>query len=890
MAQGASVPVLDTLAPNGFFYGGLYLVEFDPDSIWYETSLTVAALALKQGTKVEYHLLQHLPNEVTQGFSRLGVDVARFEKEGLLRLLDSYTQTMEYEDGNKEITRPLRVAKSPDKPLDLVKSADEWAKQAKAGYSETEMHWLHIDDNTGIFLQYNDEKTMVDKWRTGILPYSVRARETPHFLAFAKGVASDGFFAQFEPLCDGIIELKAQEETGKFENFIRIRSMRGRKFDSSWHRMELMDNGEIALEQAREEQQRRLAAIMFTDAVGFSALAQRDESLAMALLKEQRGLIRPLIAKNRGREVKTIGDAFLVEFASSLDATKCAAEIQSAISASNAKWGEEKRVQVRIGIHLGDVIHSENDVAGDAVNVASRIEPLAPPGGICVSAPVYASVVNKVPYRFESLGTPRLKNIATPIEVFQIAGFGAPVARTGAPISSNRIAVLPFANISPADADEYFADGMTEEMISSISKTQGLKVIARTSVMKYKGANKPAGEIGAELGVGNVLEGSVRIAGDKIRITVQLVDTHNEETRWSQTYDRELIDVFAVQTDISLKVAEALRMHVLQGTGAGRPTSSPEAYVDYLRGRQQWNRRSEEGLRQAIAFFEKALAKDPTYAKAYTGLADSYATLALLEVMAPRDAYPRAKDAVGKALAFDTLSAEAHTSLGIIRFQYDWDWSGAEDEFRQAITLNPSYAPAHQYFADYLKAMGRFEEALAEIQKARELDPLSLSINTAVGHVLYLSRRYDDAIEQYKKAVELDPTVMATHVWFGRPYLEKGMYAEAISELETAVKLSGDSTLALAMLGHGLASVGRTGEAIAILARLKERAATSYVPSYWIAVIHNGLKDMDQLLVWMKKAFEERSSWLVWCKVEPRFDWARSNAEFSSLMQAMKFP
>ncbi len=234
--------------------------------------------------------------------------------------------------------------------------------------------------------------------------------------------------------------------------------------------------------------------------------------------------------------------------------------------------------------------------------------------------------------------------------------------------------------------------------------------------------------------------------------------------------------------------------------------------------------------------------------------------------------------------------AEAHTSLGLIKFQYDWDWQGAEEEFREAIRISPSYAPAHHYFADYLKAIKRFDEALSEIAKAQELDPLNLAINTGVGHVLYLSRQYDRAIDQYRRAVELDPNFMLTHIWFGRPYLEKGMYQEAISELETAVRLSGEGTLALAMLGHGLASAGRKEEATRILEKLIERRKTRYVPSYWIAVVYNGFKNRSRALEWLKKAFEERSSWLVWSDVEPRFDWLRGDPEFSALMGEMKFP
>jgi TolB-like protein/tetratricopeptide (TPR) repeat protein len=460
-------------------------------------------------------------------------------------------------------------------------------------------------------------------------------------------------------------------------------------------------------------------------------------------------------------------------------------------------------------------------------------------------------------------------------------------------LPKDRIAVLPLLNISPDQVDEYFADGMTEELISSVSMIRGLRVIARTSVMRYKRAHKPIGQIGRELNVGNILEGSVRKVGNKIRISVQLVETSREEPSWSHKYDREVKDVFAIQSEIAQHVAEALKDHIFGGTHREEPrttTFSTEAYKSYLRGRQLWSKRTEEDLKNAVSFFEKALGIDPNYARAYVGLADSYAALALLEFMAPNEAYPKAKEAVGKALALNPGLAAAQTSLGLIKFQYDWDWNGAEEEFREAISNNFNYAPAHHFFADYLKAMGRFEEALAEIEKARELDPLSLAINIGVGHVLYLSGQYDRAIEEYKKAVELDPNFMATHIWFGRPYLEMGMFAEAIAELETAVSLSGDSVIALAMLGHALASSGQNSQAMQILEKLEEKSRSQYVPSYWIAVIYNGFRDKEQVIAWMRKAFEERSSWLVWSNVEPRFAWLRDDPDFASLMGAMKLP
>lgn len=642
--------------------------------------------------------------------------------------------------------------------------------------------------------------------------------------------------------------------------------------------------------------ERRLAALIFTDMVGYTALTQQDEALAMQILEEQRRLVRNSLANHKGREIDTIGDGFLMEFASALDAVRCAVEIQSSLRELNANRPPERQIWIRIGIHLGDVIHIGTQVAGDAVNIASRIEPLALPGGICITAQVYSSVVRRFEGEFESLGIPELKNVATPIEVYRISGFGKadsrPVSGKYSP-ARDRVAVLPLTNISLDPADEYFADGMTEELISTISRTKGLRVIARTSVMRYKGSGKSIAEIGRELNVGSVLEGSIRKAGNKVRISVQFVDTSNEEPRWSQDYDREIEDVLEIQSDIASRVAEALREHVLGATPQsekGKLTRAPEAYLNYLRGRQFWNRRTEASLKRAIGFFEDALKIDGRYANAYTGLADSHATLALLEFMAPHEASPKAREAAEKALSLDSQLAEAHTSLGLIKFQYDWNWAEAEREFREAISINPNYPPAHHFYADLLKAMSRFDEALNEIEKAQELDPLSLAINIGVGHVLYLSRQYDKAIEQYKRAVDLDPDFMLTHVWFGRPYLEKGMFKEAIAELETAVQLSGESTLALAMLGHGLASAGRRPEAMQIVEKLKERSKSQYVPSYWMAVIYNGFKDREQVLAWLRKAFEERSSWLVWSNVEPRFAWLREDPDFASLLKEMNFP
>jgi TolB-like protein/class 3 adenylate cyclase/Tfp pilus assembly protein PilF len=453
-----------------------------------------------------------------------------------------------------------------------------------------------------------------------------------------------------------------------------------------------------------------------------------------------------------------------------------------------------------------------------------------------------------------------------------------------------RIAVLPLANIGSLPEDEYFADGLTEELISTLSKIGAFRVIARTSIIRYKKTSKNIGEIGQELGVSTIVEGSVRKSGNKIRVSAHLVDVKSEERKWSRDYDREIENTFEIQTDIAKKIAEALKVRLLREEKSAiekESTKIPQAYNLYLNGRYYWNQRTEEGLKKAIEYFENALSKDPRFALAHTGISDSYAQLAWFEFMSPREAFPRAKENAEKALEIDDKLAEAHTSLGLVLFQYDHNWFAAEKEFRKAIELNPNYAPAHQFFADYLKALGRFDEALFEMKQAKEIDPLSLAINTGIGHVLYLSRQYDLAIEQYRKSVQMDPTFVQARLWFGRPYLQKGMYQEAISELEEAVKLSGGSNISLAVLGHVYASAGKKAEAEKILKQLLERSKGRYVPSYWIALVYIGLSDKERAFEWLERAYQDNSSWLVWMKVEPRFDILRSDPRFDSFLEKM---
>jgi len=459
------------------------------------------------------------------------------------------------------------------------------------------------------------------------------------------------------------------------------------------------------------------------------------------------------------------------------------------------------------------------------------------------------------------------------------------------PDQSQRLAILPLSNISASSRDEYFADGMTEELISTLSKIPGLSVIARTSAMHYKNTDKTVSQVADELSVRTILEGSVRKSGRKLRISVRLVDASTQEDLWSENYDRELEDVFEIQRDIAQRIGRALKLRLVQSRDRKSVSSSTpavNAFDLYLQGRFHWNLRTEAGLRQAIVLFERAIEKDRTFALAYCGIADAWSQIGWLEFSAPTEAFPKAREAAEKALAIDDHLAEAHASLGFVRFLYEREWGAAQKEFQRAIALNPGYPIGHQFYADYLKALGRFDEALAEMRIALELDPFSMAVNTGLGHVLYLSRDFDAAIDQYARALKIDPTFGPAHLWFGRPYLQKGMYDRAIAEIQQAVDSSGGSTISLAVLAHALASAGRESEARKILDDLLERSRTRYLPSYWIALVFTGLGDIGQAMTWLERAYEERSSWLVWIQVEPRFDRLRSDPRFASLVRRMR--
>ena len=629
---------------------------------------------------------------------------------------------------------------------------------------------------------------------------------------------------------------------------------------------------------------------MFTDLVGFTALSQRNESVALSILDEQRELLRPVFIRHDGREVKTIGDAFLVEFPSALSAVKCAYEIQKTTKEFNNSLPEERRVHLRIGIHLGDVVESQGDISGDAVNVASRIESLADSGGVCLTRQVYDQVQNKFELPLISLGTRLLKNVSSSMEVYKmVMPWDATVAALSGRRDASRIAILPFANISPDPADEYFSDGMTDELIAVLSKIGGLRVVARTSVMRFKGEKATANRIGQELKVGSLIEGSVRKSKDQVRITVQLVDTESEVQLWTETYNRNLQDIFSVQSDIAQQVAKALevRLGVRENSALRREqTQNPEAYSFYLKGRHRWNLRSENEINRAIKYFEEAIGRDPGYALAYAGLADCYSILGYYAFRRPVAVYPRAKELAEKALSLNESIAEPHASLGEVLMQYFFDWKKAGSELDRALELNPSYATAHFWRATHHMALGRTDDSLTQVRKAVELDPLSMIILTDSARNLYLARRYDEAINQYQRSLDVDPNFPIAHKGLAEVYAQIGKYDEAVSEIERAIALSGRSIFILDDLGYIYARAGKREDARKVLEDLDKLANDEYVPSYGRAVICAALGNKEDAMNWLEKAYDERN-FLVYLKVDPAFDTLRKEERFLSLLDKM---
>jgi len=587
-------------------------------------------------------------------------------------------------------------------------------------------------------------------------------------------------------------------------------------------------------------------------------------------------------------------------------------------------------MQFRIGINLGDVIEQEDGtIYGDGVNIAARLQQLAEPGGICVSGTAFDHVEGKLPLAFKFIGEQTVKNIDKPVRAYRAllgaASRPSPANRTWSPrrlaiggavllvllvavgiawkiqnlpsrqaattiAQKPRLAVLPLDNFSPHAEDEYFSDGMTEELISRLSRINGLEVIARTSVMQYKGKHKSISDIGRELNVDNILEGSVRKAGDKVRITVQLIDVSSQGHQWSADYDHDLKDILATQSDIAEKVAKALHVKL---TGAGpelsqpRSGGNPESYALYLKGRYYAGKLTPEGMKKSVEYFEQALALEPNDANTWSAVARSYALIGWFRYTPPKEAFSKGKLAAERALSLDPSLSEAQLALGLVRFLFDWDWPGAQQALQRALELNPSNADAHLYYGVLLKVLGRNDSAAAEIRRANELDPLNLMASAETGWVAFFGGRLDEAAQACRRTLEMDPNYLfALHCLQFALTMKKD--PEAIVVGKKFLDLTSGDAYVLSLLGWTYGVLGNRKDAEGVLKRLKESSRTTAIPAPAMFYMYLGLGDSAQTFKYLDQTYRERWNDAVFIKTAPHLDVLRSDPRFVAILEKMR--
>ena len=636
-------------------------------------------------------------------------------------------------------------------------------------------------------------------------------------------------------------------------------------------------------------QSRQLAAIMFTDIVGYTALMGDDEQRAFELLNKNRLLQKPLIEQYNGKWIKELGDGVLATFSTVTDAVNCA---RSIIKGCEQVQG----LKLRIGIHQAEVIFENDDVFGDGVNIASRLQALASIGGICISETVRNNVANRKEIKIRFIKEETLKHVKEPVRIYEV------VMENNQPeeeVSSNHttvkttpgksIAALPFVNMSNDPEQEYFSDGITEEIINLLAQIKELKVISRTSSFSFKGKNVDVRKIAETLSVGNILEGSVRKSGNTIRITAQLIEARDGTHLWSGTYDRKIEDIFKVQDEISTAVVQQLKIKLLSANKTAVMENSV-AYNFYLKGRYEWGKRTREGFLKSIDYFNQAILEDPQYSLAYAGMADSYTLLCGYHILSPQASISKAKSAAEKAMQLNPTLAEAYEATGHIEFLADVNWQKSEENYKQAIQLNPGFATARQRYALMLATQGRFAEAIEEIKKAQELDPLSKIINTDVGLVHLLMGNADRAIDKCKEVLEIDPVFSVALFVQGLAYELNGKTESAVTNFRQAVHASNNNPITKSALGHALAISGDKSEALKILKELQFSSDQQYVSPYCIAAIYAGLGEPDKVFKWLNKAVDDKSVWMIHLhfSADTRFKEFKTDNRYEELLQRIK--
>ncbi len=636
---------------------------------------------------------------------------------------------------------------------------------------------------------------------------------------------------------------------------------------------------------------RMLAAIMFTDMVGYTVMMQEDERKAKALRDRHREVLQNLITEHKGQILQYYGDGTLAIFGSAIEATICGARIQQELQS-------DPKVPLRIGIHAGDIVYDDEGIYGDGVNVASRIENLALPGSVLVSDKVNEELKNQTDVSTSELGTFKLKNVRYPLRVYSVSSHGITVPtpdQVAGKINTaeHSIAVLPFVNMSADKENEYFSDGITEEILNTLAKVDGLMVTSRTSAFAFKGKNEDIREIGKQLGVKNVLEGSVRKHGNKVRVTAQLINVEDGYHKWSEVYDRNLEDIFAVQDEIASSISDqmrkSLKIHKPTPQATKVPTENIDAYNLYLKGMFYWYKWSPDNVQKAMKFLEEAIEIEPGFALPYAGLSACNVFLGAVGILPPKIAYPNAEKHVLKALKLDNSIPEAHISLAMVKYFGGWNWVGSEKSFIKALELNPNSATAHQYYAMLLATLGYNKKALKEAELAYQLDPLNAPISAMLAFNYHNVNMLNESMEQYKLTAEIDPEFH--EAWSGRGwvYYKMGEIDKAIETFESVLNYPGFRHNSLSGLGYLYAKNGQFEKSDHCLKELEEMETPDLQLDVEFAIIYTGLGDFDKVFELLNSACDKRLGGLNFIKSKYWKD-IHDDSRFIKLLNRMGLP
>ncbi|HUR31244.1 MAG TPA: tetratricopeptide repeat protein [Saprospiraceae bacterium] len=646
--------------------------------------------------------------------------------------------------------------------------------------------------------------------------------------------------------------------------------------------------------ESNSQQVRQLAAIMFTDMTGYTAMMQENEQKAKMLRDKQRQTLEKWIPANNGKILQYFGDGSLSIFNSAIDAVKSAIEIQKELQ-------QEPKVNHRIGIHSGDICYDGQGVYGDCVNVASRIEAISIPGAVLISDKVYDEIKNQNDITTSLLGKFNFKNVKQQIAVYAITNEGLVVpteAQTGIKAGSEKsIAVLPFVNMSSDPENEYFSDGISEEILNALTRVDGLQVSARTSSFSFKGKNEDVRQIGSKLGVSTVLEGSVRRSGKRIRITAQLINTADGYHIFSENYDSDLEDIFQVQDEISLKIVTRLKENFALNEKTvqivKQVTENIEAYNLYLKGRFYFNKSNPENILRAIETFEEVIRIDRSFASAYCMLAYCYSYMGSTGMLPPAEAYAKAKDYTLKAIDLDPNHAESHLSLATIKFFNNWDFEGAETSLNKAIDLGLKSSLLNQVHGWFLISKGDFNQAIEKMEQALVLDPLSLSLMCNLAIAYACAGRFDEALGTYDHVIELDHNFRMAFEGKGMVYLALGDFEQAIVNLEKYQKMIGHPLKGVSALGHAYAAAGYTDKALECLDKLKQRqiAEPNVILHMDYVFLYCGFKEFDKAFDYLDKTYEQRVGiachGMIFCVRYPLLKDLKADPRFSQMLMKM---